>query len=353
MTLGPRTAISPTVPGGTSAWDLPTTRISTPTAGWPHERMNGVSRMRSSCGSSVVIGVVSVVPYTCSSSAPGKACWVRLSVSAEMGEAPWLRYRNELTFGGRGEHGGDQERVRDLLALDKVDRQVGVEPGHDDVGAADPDGGQRGEYSAGMEHRGGHEPPRLPVKGPGGHEMQRTGDQAPVSVHHALRRPRGTGGIKQGGQIVLGYPVPQGHLVGRGDQVLVVIRHRQHVPDSRGAWVVTVGEQHADPGVLQDGTHLRGSQPRVDRDQHVTRSREPQVELEVTVRVERDDPDAVMRCYAELAHRAGQPAASRAKLGIGTATVLAHNGRGPGGGAEGSAERLDECVRRARLQTRW
>ena len=48
-----------------------------------------------------MIGVVSVVPYTCSSSAAGKARWVRRSVSAEMGEAPWLRYRSELTFRGR------------------------------------------------------------------------------------------------------------------------------------------------------------------------------------------------------------------------------------------------------------
>ena len=70
-------------------------------AGWPHERISGVSRMRSSCGSSVVIGVVSVVPYTCSSSAAGKACRVRRSVSAEIGEAPWLRYRSELTSRGR------------------------------------------------------------------------------------------------------------------------------------------------------------------------------------------------------------------------------------------------------------
>jgi hypothetical protein len=105
--------------------------------------------------------------------------------------------------------------------------------------------------------------------------MQRTGDQAPVSVHGPLGRPGGTGGIEQGGQIVLGYPVPQGHLVGRGEQVLVVLRHRQYLADSRGTRVVAVGKQHADPGVLQDGAHLRGSEPRVDRDQHITRSREP------------------------------------------------------------------------------
>ena len=87
--------------GGSSVWDELTTRISTPMAGCPHERTSGVSRIRSSCGSSVVIGVTSVVPYTCSSPAAGKAWRVRLSVSAEMGEAPWLRYRSELTFRGR------------------------------------------------------------------------------------------------------------------------------------------------------------------------------------------------------------------------------------------------------------
>jgi hypothetical protein len=201
------------------------------------------------------------------------------------------------------------------------------------------------DYSAGMEHRGGHEPSRLGVKGPGGHEMQRTGNQAPVSVHRALRRPRGPGGIEQRGQIVFGYPLPQRHLVGRGDQVFVVIRHRQHVPDSGSTRIVGVAER-------QDGAHLPGSQPRVDRDQHVTRSRQREVELEVTVRVERDDPDAVARRYTELAHRAGQAAASRAKLGIGTATVLAHDGGGSGGDADGSGERLVECVHQARLQTR-
>jgi hypothetical protein len=101
-----------------------------------------------------------------------------------------------------------EQRVRDRLALDEVDRQIGVEPGHDDVGPAGPDGGQRGDYPAGVEHRGGYEPSRLLVKGPGGHEMQRTADQAPVGVHRALRRPRGAGGVEQGGQMVLGYPVP-------------------------------------------------------------------------------------------------------------------------------------------------
>ena len=40
------------------AWEAPTTKAG----GWPHERISGVSRMRYSCGSSVVIGVVSVVP---------------------------------------------------------------------------------------------------------------------------------------------------------------------------------------------------------------------------------------------------------------------------------------------------
>jgi hypothetical protein len=58
-----------------------------------------------------------------------------------------------------------------------------------------------------------------------------------------------------------------------------------------------------------------------------------------------------VRRHAELAHRAGQAAAARAKLGIGTAPVLAHNGSGSGGDGEGSAEWLGECVRRARLQT--
>src|ERR1022692_2163137 len=37
----------------------------------------------------------------CSNSASEKAFWARLSVSAAMGEAPWLRYRSELTFRGR------------------------------------------------------------------------------------------------------------------------------------------------------------------------------------------------------------------------------------------------------------
>ena len=60
--LGLRTAIWPTAPGGRSSMASLTTRSSTPVAGWPHERTSGVSRMRSSCGSRVVIGVVSVVP---------------------------------------------------------------------------------------------------------------------------------------------------------------------------------------------------------------------------------------------------------------------------------------------------
>jgi hypothetical protein len=63
--------------------------------------------------------------------------------------------------------------------------------------------------------------------------------------------------------------VPERHLVGRGEQVLVVVGHRQHLADARGPGVLGVGEDHADPGVVQDGPHLRGSEPGVDRDQHV------------------------------------------------------------------------------------
>ena len=89
--------------------------------------------------------------------------------------------------------------------------------------------------------------------------MHRTTDQAPVSMHRALRRPRGAGGVEQGGQIVLDHPVAEGHLVSRGDEVLVVIRHHDHPPDSGGTWIVGVREHHAHPGVRQDGAHLRGS----------------------------------------------------------------------------------------------
>jgi len=59
-----------------------------------------------------------------------------------------------------------------------------------------------------------------------------------------------------------------------------------------------------------------------------------------------------MRGQAELAHRASQAAASRAELGVGTASVLTDNGNGSGSGAEGSTERLGECVHRFRLQDR-
>ena len=167
-----------------------------------------------------------------------------------------------------------------------------------------------------------------------------------MGVHGTLRRPGGAGGVEQRGQVVLGHPVAERHLVSGGDQVLVVIRHRQHLADSGGTQVVGVGEDHAYPGVIEDGAHFRGRQPRVDRDQHVTSGREPEVELEVSVRVERDDPDAVLRRQAKLAHRAGQAAASRAELGIGTAIVLTHNGGGFSGGAESPAERLGECIHR-------
>jgi len=167
-----------------------------------------------------------------------------------------------------------------------------------------------------------------------------------MGVHGTLRHPGSAGGVEQRGQVVLVHPVAERCLVSGGDQVLVVVRHGQHLADSGGTRIVGVGEEHAYPGVIEDGAHFRGRQPRVDRDQHVTSGRQPEVELEVTVRVEPDDPDAVMRRQAKLVHRAGQAEASRAELGIGTAIVLTHNGRGLAGGAESTVERLGECVHR-------
>jgi hypothetical protein len=90
-------------------------------------------------------------------------------------------------------------------------------------------------------------------------------------------------------------PAAERHLVGCGDQVLVVTGHRQDLADVGGSLIAGVGENHADPGVGQNGPHLRGGEARVNRDQHVTRGREPQVELEVAVGVEGDDPYPIAR----------------------------------------------------------
>ena len=122
-----------------------------------------------------------------------------------------------------------------------------------------------------------------------------------MAVHRTLRCPRGAGCVEQDGQIVLGDPLPQWHLVRRAYQVLVPVGQLNDALDAGGARVGIAREDHAHARVFEDGPHLCGGQPGIDGHEDETRGRNPEVELQVTVRIGPDDADAVPPGEAEPA----------------------------------------------------
>ena len=126
-------------------------------------------------------------------------CTGRTTVAevAEGGNVPGV---GELLLGHGSQHRRHDQRRRDAVPLDEIERRSSVERRQDHLVTGAPHRGQHCHRPRGVEQRCGDEPCRFGRERPVHAEVEGVRDQVAVREHHALRRSRRSAGVEETGK---------------------------------------------------------------------------------------------------------------------------------------------------------